>query len=185
MLAAAIHGSGEVAIVSAGPTEADLASWIKSMRTRLTAYPRLHLVPVQTGDLDSDDTVAAADRLMTAYPDLKGIIGTSSATVSALAAAVDQAGKQHRVAVTGVADPRQVRSAIDDGTVAGVVSYDGVHLGYLTYWAVSRMLHHRAFAVHDTVPGLNAPVTWTAATHTLTLGPPILVTKGNVNHLGF
>lgn len=185
LLAGAIHGAGEVAIVSGAPTEPDLASWIHYMRLRLAAYPRLRLVPVQTGALTSDDTIAVADRLMSAYPDLRGVIGTSSANVTALAAAVDRAGKRHTIAVTGVADPRDVRSAIDTGTVAGAVSYNAVHLGYLTYWAVSRVLHHRAFAAHDTVPGLTSPVTWTPATHTLLLGPPILVTKANVNRLDF
>jgi hypothetical protein len=35
------------------------------------------------------------------------------------------------------------------------------------------------------VPGLNGPVTWTAADHTLVLGPTVIVTKANVNKLGY
>jgi hypothetical protein len=87
--------------------------------------------------------------------------------------------------VTGVADPADVRSAINDGIVADVVSYNGVHLGYLTYWAVAQMLRHRTLARRDAVPGLNGPVTWTAADHTLVLGPTVIVTKANVNKLGY
>jgi rhamnose transport system substrate-binding protein len=185
LLAANVHGAGDVAIVSAGPTQPDLESWIHFMQIRLAAYPRLHLVPVQTGATDGTDTTVVADRLMTAYPDLKGMIATSSANVGALARAVDQAGKQGRIVVTGVADPNDAKSSIDNGTVAGVVSYNSAHLGYLTYWAVTQMLHHRVFAPHDTVPGLAAPVTWTAANHTLLLGPPVIVTKANANRLDF
>lgn len=185
LLAARIRGSGDVAIVSAGPTQPDLQAWIHYIRVRLAAYPRLHLVPVQTGALDGTATTVIASRLIAAYPDLKGMIGATSVNVKALGQAVGQAGKKGTIAVTGIADPAEVRSLIDDGTVAGVVAYDGAHLGYLTYWAVTQLLRHRTLAPTDTVPGLTEPVTWTAADHTLILGPPVVVTKANVNHLGY
>lgn len=185
LIAAHIRGSGDVAIVSAGPTQPDLQAWIHYMQIRLAAFPRLHLVPVQTGALDGTETTVIADRLMTAYPGLRGMIGVTSVNVAALAQAVDQAGRKGKIAVTGVADPADVRSSIDNGSVAGVVSYNGAHLGYLTYWAVTQLLRHRTLAPRDTVPGLHGPVTWTAADHTLLLGPPIIVTKANVNHLDY
>ncbi len=185
LLAASIHGSGEVAIVIAGPTQPDLGSWVHYMQVRLAAFPRLRLVPVQAGAIDGTDTAVVADRLMAAYPGLKGIIGASPTNVGALARAVDQAGKKGAITVTGIADPNAMRSAIDDGTVAGVVSYDGAHLGYLTYWAVTQMLHHRPFARRNSVPGLTAPATWTAPSHTLLLGPPVVVTKANMNSVHY
>lgn len=185
LIATRIRGSGDVAIVSGGPTQPDLSAWIRYMQIRLAAYPRLHLVPVQTGALDGTETTVVASRLMAAYPALKGMIGVTSVNVSALAQAVDRAGKQGTIAVTGVADPADVRSSIEDGTVAGVVSYDGAQLGYLTYWAVTQLLRHRTLARKDTVPGLNEPVTWTAADHTLLLGPAVIVTKANVNQLDY
>lgn len=180
LLAKAIAGSGDVAIVSAGPTQPDVNSWIAAMQARLSAYPRLHLVPVQTGASDGTETTVVADRLMAAYPRLRGIIGASPTNVGAVARAVDQAGRRGAIAVTGVAEPGSVSSRIVDGSLVGVVSYHPEQLGYLTYWAVTQMLRHRAFSDRDTVPGLSAPVTWTAATHTLLLGPPEVVTKANV-----
>jgi rhamnose transport system substrate-binding protein len=163
LLAGAIKGSGDVAIVSADPTQPNLESWIHYMQVRLAAYPRLHLVPVQTGATGSTETVVVADRLLAAYPDLKGIIGASSANVVGLARAVDQAGRKGAVALSGVGDLTAVRSDIEDGTVAGVMSYNAEHLGYLTYWAVTQMLRHRTFAPMLTVPGLPGPMTWKAA----------------------
>ncbi|MDQ6839620.1 MAG: substrate-binding domain-containing protein [Actinomycetota bacterium] len=185
ILAGEVHGSGVVAIVSAGPTEPDLQAWISAMRARLANYPRLHLVPVQTGATTGPENTVVADRLMAAYPNLKGIIGAGPANVGPLARAVDQAGKKGKVVVTGEADPNGVRPWIENGTVHAVVYYNTVHLGYLTYWAVSQMLHHRDFAPRQTVPGLADPVSWDATTHTLVLGQPVVITRANVSKLNF
>ncbi len=184
-LAAEVHGTGDVAIVSAGATEPDLQAWVHYMQIRLARYPRLHLVPVQTGAITSSDNTAVADRLMDAYPDLKGMIGAGPANVAPLASAVEQAGEKGKIAVTGVTDPNTARRWIEDGTVGAVVYYDVVHLGYLTYWAVKQALNHRSFAASQHVPGLQGAVTWSAATHTLLLGPPVVITKANVNKLNY
>ncbi len=77
------------------------------------------------------------------------------------------------------------RDRIEDGTVAAVVYHDGVQLGYLTYWAVKQALDHRGFAASQQVPGLDNAVTRSAATPTLLLGAPVVITKANVNRLHY
>lgn len=96
LLAAHVRGSGDVAIVSVGPTQPDLQAWIHYMQIRLAAYPRLHLVPAQTGGLDGTDTTVIASRLMAAYPGLRGMIGVSSANVAALAQAGTRLARRAR-----------------------------------------------------------------------------------------
>lgn len=185
VLAGEVHGSGDVAIVSAGATEPDLQSWIRAMSASLAAYPNLHLVPVQTGAVTGPENTVVADRLMAAYPDLKAIIGAGPANVGPVARAVDQAGKKGKVVVTGVADPNSLRPWFANGTVHAVVYYNSVHLGYLTYWAVDQMLHHRGFLPSQDVPGLPGPVTWDAPSHTLVLGPPVIITRADAGRFNF
>ncbi|MGH9067404.1 MAG: hypothetical protein ACRD0J_07945 [Acidimicrobiales bacterium] len=70
---------------------------------------------------------------------------------------------------------------IRSGVVKKVVFYNPVHLGYLTEWAVMHLLEHRSFARENHVPGLSRPVKWIPASHTLVLGPPLIISASNLN----
>jgi rhamnose transport system substrate-binding protein len=181
ILASEIHGSGDVAIVSAGSTATNLNAWIGYMKARLKRYPRLHLVSVQYAGESISGSDQIASRLIAAYPNLKGMIGVASTNVPGLAEAVQEAGKVGKIAVTGETDPNTIRPAIESGVVKAVVLWNPTYLGYLTYWGVLQLLEHHPLKAENVVPGLPGKYAYYAKTKTLLLGPPLIITKKNVN----
>ncbi len=181
ILASEIHGSGDVAIVSAGSTATNLNTWISYMQQRLKKYPNLHVLPVQYAGESVSGSVQVGSRLIAAYPNLKGMIGVASTNVPGLAQAVLQAGKKGQIAVTGETDPNSIRPEIQSGLVKKVVLWNPTDLGYLTYWGVLQVLEHHPFSATNTVPGLPQKITYDAARHMLLLGPPLIIDKSNVN----
>jgi rhamnose transport system substrate-binding protein len=83
--------------------------------------------------------------------------------------------------VTGITDPNSIRPFIMDGTVQSVVLWNPIDLGYLTVWGVMQQLEHKPFQPENSVPGLAKQVSYNADTHTLLLGPPMVITKADVS----
>jgi rhamnose transport system substrate-binding protein len=123
---------GGVAIVTATLTAANQNEWIKYMKERLPAYPKLKLLAVKPSNEDQKLAFQVTQDLMKAYPDLKGIFGISSVAFPGAAEAVKQAGRSGQVLVTGLSTPNNMREYVKDGTVKSVVLWNTVDLGYLT-----------------------------------------------------
>lgn len=181
ILASEVKGSGDIAIISAGSTATNLNAWIAVMKQQLKKYPRLKLVSVQYAGEDVSQSETIASRLIAAYPHLVGMIGVASTNVPGIAEAVQNAGKAGKIAVTGETDPNTIRPEIENGVVKAVVLWNPTNLGYLAYWGVLQVLEHHAFKAENVVPGLPGKYSYTPATHTLLLGPPMIITKKNVN----
>lgn len=181
-LAKAIGDKGDVAFVSGGPTATNLNNWIALMKTYMaTKYPQIKLVSIQYAGEDINRATQVTSQLLSAYPNLKGVVGINSTAVPGAAQAVLRAGLRGKVAVTGITDPNTIRPFILNGTVKSVVLWNPVSLGYLTVWGVMQELAHKPFQAENTVPGLPSEVKYIAATNTLLLGPPMVINKSNVN----
>jgi ABC-type sugar transport system substrate-binding protein len=126
------NAEGDVAIVTATLTAANQNEWMKFMRERLPAYPKLSLVAVKPSEEDQKLAFQVTQDLMKAYPNLKGVWGISSVAFPGAAEAVKQAGAAGKVLVTGLATPNDMRGFVKDGTVRSVVLWNTVDLGYLT-----------------------------------------------------
>jgi len=177
--------TGDVAIISAGPSATNLNTWIKYMKARLASkYPKLHLLPIQYAGENPTKTEKIASRMIAADPSIKGFIGVASTNVPGIAEAVLAAGKKGKIAVTGETDPNTIRKYVEDGVVKEVVLWNPTTLGYLAGWAVIQMLKdhdHYPFKAENTVPGINHPIKWYPSRHMLLLGPPLLINKKNIN----
>lgn len=123
---------GEVAIITATLTAANQNEWIKFMKERLPTYPKLTLVGVQPSNEDQKLAFQAAQDLMKAHPNLRGIFAISSVAFPGSAEAIKQAGMGGKVLVTGLSTPNDMRSYVNDGTVKSVILWNTVDLGYLT-----------------------------------------------------
>ncbi len=175
---------GKVAILTATLTAANQNEWMSWMKKRLPKYPGLELVDVKPSNEDQSLAFRAAQDLMKAWPDLKGIWGISSVSFPGAAEAVKQAGKAGKVQVTGLATPNDMRAYVNDGTVRSVVLWNTVDLGYLTV--------HVARAVADGAlkPGAT---TFTAgrlgekrvAGDNVLLGDILVFTKENIGDYNF
>jgi ABC-type sugar transport system substrate-binding protein len=124
--------AGKVAIVTARLTAANQNEWMKYMRERLKAYPRMELVATKPSNEDQRLAFEVTRDLMKAYPDLRGVFGISSVAFPGAAEAVKQAGKAGKVMVTGLSTPNDMRRYVEDGTVRSVLLWNTLDLGYLT-----------------------------------------------------
>lgn len=184
LLARELHDHGQFAIVSGGSTATNLNQWISYMKERLKLYPGMKLVSVQYAGEDVSQAETVASRLIAAYPNIKGFIGVASTDAPGIAEAVDEAGMKGKIAITGLMDPNTVRPDYQNGTIKRGEMWNPVNLGYLTYWGVLQLLEHHSLKAENTVPGLPGKYAYDAATRTLLLGPPLVITDSNI-HLNF
>ena len=181
-IAEQIHDEGDIAFISGGPTATNLNEWIALMKQRLEQkHPKINLVSIQYAGEDINKATQVGGQLLSAYPQLKGLVGINSTAVPGAAQAVLRAGLSGKVAVTGITDPNSIRPFVLNGTVKSVVLWNPIDLGYLTCWGVLQVLDHKQFLKTNNVPGLDHPVEYFPDTHTLLLGPPMVITKANIN----
>ena len=131
--------AGEVAIVTAMLTAANQNQWMKYMKERLPAYPKLTLVAVKPSNEDQKLAFTVAQDLMNVYPNLRGIFAISSVAFPGAAEAVRQAGMRGKVLVTGLSTPNDMRGYVKDGTVVSVVLWNTLDLGYLAIYAADAL----------------------------------------------
>ncbi len=179
-LAKQMGGAGKFGIVSGAPGTASLDSWSHFIQLRAsTKYPKIKFVGGVRHATDSAGALKEAQDLMTAYPDIKGIVAVPSTAVPGVSQAVLNAGKKGKVAVIGYGSPKTAGPFIKDGVMKETVLWDVPQLGYLTVWADLQLVHGKSFAATNTVPGIDHPISYDAATKTLLLGPPKIFDASN------
>lgn len=144
-MAKTLNYEGEFGIVSAGAQMAVQNTFIKWMKEELKdpKYSKMKLVSTVYGDDVMDKSYNEAVGLLTAYPNLKGIISPTSIGVVASAQAVEDQGKKGKVFVNGIGLPSQNVQFIKDGTSPEVILWSPVDLGYLTVYATHNLITGR------------------------------------------
>ena len=179
-----LHGEGDVAIIMASATSANMQEWLKYMTERLAKYPKMHLVtqPQPSGESHDKARQIAAD-LMKAYPSLRGIWGISSESFPGAADAVRDAGKKGQVLVCGLSTPNVMKEYVKDGTVKSVILWDTHALGALTIYAAE------AVATGTLKPGatsFDCPLgTKKVERDSILLGDILVFTKDNIDSYDF
>lgn len=175
-----------VGIVSGAATATNLNTWIGFMKQRAAAkYPKLKLLAPRYAGGSAEQAAQIATDLMTAHPDLKGLIAVASTTCPGVGQAIESAGKIGSVVGTGYCSPNTARSYLKSGAFGFTVLWDPAALGYLTVWAGKQLIEHKPFAPENTVPGMDHPISFDAKTGVLLLGPPAVFTKANVDQFNF
>jgi len=176
----------KIGFVSGEATSSNLNAWIKIIQERVKAkYPKVTLLDPQYAGGSSDRAAQLASDLMTANPDLKGLIAVASSTCPGVGQAIEAAGKIGQVVGTGYCSPNTARSYINSGAMGFTVLWDPAALGYLTVWAGKQLIDGKPFAASNSVPGMDKPVPYDAATGILLLGDPTVFTKDNVGNFDF
>ncbi len=185
-LAKATDGKGQFGIISGGADTATFNNWIKAAQDRQAQkYPDMELVGGIKYTTDTANALQEAQNLMTAYPDLKGIIAIPSTAIPGVAQAVQNAGNIGKVAVTGFGSPKTAGEFLESGAMTSTVLWNVEDLGYLTVWALDQLVQGKPFAASNTVPGLKDPVAYDESTKTLLLGDPTVFTKDNYQQYDF
>ena len=97
------------------------------------AFPNMTLLASQPRVESEDNTEVAFNRaieLITMYPELRGIMGTSSKDAPGVARAIEELGLQGQFFVAGTGMPNEVRQFIENGTLTAATLWDPADAGY-------------------------------------------------------
>jgi rhamnose transport system substrate-binding protein len=185
-LLGAMGGKGKYAIVSCGQTAENLNSWIKVQQAYTAQkYPDAQIVDVVYAGEDQAKATQMATDLMNAHPDLTGLVGECTSSAPGVAQAVQDANKIGKVFTVGLGTPQSMKPYLENGSSTSAILWDVQNLGYLTAWAGAQLAEGKQFAAtNDVSPDLSG-ISYDSASKTLLLGPPLAITKENVDQFNY
>jgi rhamnose transport system substrate-binding protein len=182
----AMGGKGKWAIVSCGETAENLNSWIAAEKAYVSEkYPEAELVDVVYSGEDQAKGTQMSTDLMSAHPDLKGLLGQCTTSAVGVAQAVKDAGKIGQVFTVGIGTPKSMKPYLADGSSSGSILWNVQNLGYLTAWAGEQLAKGKTFEATNKVSDQMPDVKWDEASKTLVLGDPLLITTENVDQFNY
>jgi rhamnose transport system substrate-binding protein len=192
LLAKEIGSSGQIAILSAAATATNQNSWIVYMKKELKKYPKMKLVTTVYGNDDPATSLTVLQGLLSAYPNLRGIISPTTVGISTAAQYLDtHKSLLKHLTLTGLGLPSQMKKYVLDGTVKEFELWNPINLGRLAGYAVAN-LASGAIKIKAgqsfTAPGLGKYTILKAADGTgpsIVLGPPFVFNKSNVAKFKF
>lgn len=179
-------GAGKYAIVSCGEAAENLNAWIAVQRSyTATRYPKAQLVETVYAGEDKDNATVLAKDLMARHPDLTGLVGECTTSAPGVAEAVRDQEKVGQVFTVGVGTPQAIKPYLLDGSASLSVLWNVESLGYLTAWAAKQVAEGKPLTASNKV-NLELPaIKYDAATKTLLLGDPLLITRENVDQFKY
>ncbi len=193
LLAKEIGSSGQIAILSAAATATNQNSWIKYMKVELKKYPKMKLVTTVYGNDDPATSLTVLQGLLSAYPNLRGIISPTTVGISTAAQYLDtHKSLLKHLTLTGLGLPSQMKKYVLDGTVQSFELWNPINLGQLAGYAVANLASGtitikagQSFAA----PQLGKTFTILPAAAgtgpSVLLGPPFVFNKANVSKFNF
>ncbi|MET0701294.1 MAG: autoinducer 2 ABC transporter substrate-binding protein [Mycobacterium sp.] len=182
----AMGGKGKWAIVSCGETAENLNSWIAAEKAYVSEkYPEAELVDVVYSGEDQAKGTQMSTDLMSAHPDLKGLLGQCTTSAVGVAQAVKDAGKIGQVFTVGIGTPKSMKPYLADGSSSGSILWNVQNLGYLSAWAGEQLATGKSFAATNKVSDEMPDVKWDEGSKTLVLGDPLLITTENVDQFNY
>ncbi len=192
LLAKEIGKSGQIAILSAAATATNQNSWIKYMKVELKKYPKMKLVATVYGNDQPAASLTVLQGLLSAYPNLRGIISPTTVGISTAAQYLDtHKSLLKHLTLTGLGLPSQMKKYVLDGTVKSFELWNPVNLGRLAGFAVANLASGTikiAAGQKFNAPGLGEYTILPPAAGTgpsVVLGPPFVFTKANVAKFNF
>lgn len=132
---------GEYAIITSVLTAQNCSAWAKYATEYQEAnFPKMKRVAYEPCDDDQAKAYAITQNMMTAYPNLKGVLGVTTTAPAASAQAVREAGKSGQIVVTGVVEASVSRDYLKDGSMQEANIWHPGKLGYLTIFTAKTLL---------------------------------------------
>lgn len=133
-LANAMEKTGLYTTMVAHVTNASHNEWADgAVAHQKEAYQDMTLLADEPRVESEDNTEIAyqkAKELFKKYPDLKGIVGTSSKDAPGIARAIEELGLKGKAFVSGTGMPNECRNLVKDGTLASITLWDPADSGY-------------------------------------------------------
>ena len=176
---------GEFAIITGTLTASNLNELIKYIKERQAAkYPNMKLVDIKPCDDQKDKAQQEATNLLSAYPNLKAIIGVCSPAVPGTAEAVKQAGKAGTVKVLGLGLPSENKTYVKEGVTQAVILWNVEQLGYLSVMAGAAVARGELVAgAKEFNAGKLGKIE--VVGDNIVLGKPFVFTKENIDQFDF
>jgi rhamnose transport system substrate-binding protein len=179
-------GTGQYAIVSCGPAAANLNAWISVQKAyTATHYPGAQLVETVYAGEDQENATNLAKELMARHPGLTGLVGECTTSAPAVAQAVQDEAKIGRVFTVGVGTPQSIKPFLLDGSCSQSVLWNVESLGYLTAWTAKQVAEGKPLKPVNKVSLELPAVKYDAASKTVVLGNPLLITADNVDQFKY
>jgi rhamnose transport system substrate-binding protein len=190
LLGAEIGDQGQIAILSAEATATNQNSWIKYMKQELALpkYSKMKLVSIVYGNDDPATSLTVLQGLLSAYPNLRGIISPTTVGISTAAQYLDtHKSLLKHLTLTGLGLPSQMKKYVLDGTCKEFELWNPSNLGYLAGYAAASL----ASGITTGAPGqtftagklgsykILPPAAGTGPS--VVLGPPTVFNKSNIN----
>ncbi len=193
LLAKQINSTGEIAILSAAASATNQNAWIAAMKEQLAAkYPNMKLVTTVYGNDDPATSLTVLQGLLSAYPNLKGIISPTTVGISTAAQYLStHKAVADKVTLTGLGLPSQMKSYVKDGTIESFELWNPSNLGYLAGYAAASLASGTATLDADskfTAGTLGSYTVLAAAGDTgpsVVLGTPTVFDKSNIDQFNF
>jgi rhamnose transport system substrate-binding protein len=192
LLAKQIGSKGDIAILSAAATATNQNQWIGYMKTELKKYPNMKLVDTVYGNDDPATSLTVLQGLLTAHPNLRGIISPTTVGIKTVAQYLQKhPALKGKLTLTGLGLPSDMKPYIHDGTVESFELWNPKNLGYLAGYAAAALASDviKGNAGDKFTAGMLKDYTVLAASGTtgpsLLLGPPQVFDKSNVDQFNF
>lgn len=133
-----IDYTGDFAILSATANATNQNTWIKYMKEEIASnpkYSKMKLVSTVYGNDDDTTSFQVAQGLLSAHPDLKGIISPTTVGIAATARYLSKSSYKGKVVLVGLGLPNQMRTYIKDGTVKEFALWDPAKIGQAAVYA--------------------------------------------------
>ncbi|HEY5031805.1 MAG TPA: substrate-binding domain-containing protein, partial [Actinomycetes bacterium] len=138
LLAKEINSTGQIAILSAAATATNQNAWIGYMKQQLAKYPNMKLVSTVYGNDDPATSLTVLQGLLSAYPNLAGIISPTTVGISTAAQYLDtHKDLLKHLHLTGLGLPSQMKAYVHSGTVKEFELWNPSDLGYLAGYAAA------------------------------------------------
>ena len=133
-LAEAMGGEGTYTTMVGHVTNASHNEWADGgVAFQKEKYPNMKLLEAEPRVESQDDGEVAyqtAKELLKKYPDLKGIMGTSSFDAPGVARAIEELGLKGKVFTAGTGMPAANKQILVDGSVSALTLWDPADAGY-------------------------------------------------------
>jgi rhamnose transport system substrate-binding protein len=192
ILAKEIGGSGQIAILSAAASATNQNAWIGYMKQELAKYPKMTLVKTVYGNDDPATSLTVLQGLLSAYPNLKGIISPTTVGIQASAQYLDtHKSLLKKITLTGLGLPSQMKPYVMDGTVKEFELWNPSNLGYLAGYAAAALasgsasLTPGASFTAGTLGSYKVLAPTSGVGPSIVLGPPTVFDAANVGQFNF
>lgn len=153
-------------------------------------YPKMTLLEaeprVESQD-NGEDAYLVAKEVMKKYPEVKGILGTSSFDAPGVARAIGELGLTGKVFTAGTGMPEANKQILENGTVSALTLWDPADAGYAMAMLATKILNGEQIeeGVNLGVKGYENMKFAEGSTKVLEGDGWIQITKDNVDSFGF